>query len=148
MKRSLIAVAAVFILWEVLDFILHNQILMSTYEETASLWRPMEEMMSKMWIMHMVVLVSAAVFVYIYVRFFAEKNMGSAIKYGIVYGIATGMGMGYGMYTVMPIPYTLAVGWFWVPWWNRPWRELCSVPSPKMRWTEPKRRLDPEIPAL
>ncbi len=113
MKRSLIAVAAVFILWEVLDFILHNQILMSTYEETASLWRPMEEMMSKMWIMHMVVLVSAAVFVYIYVRFFAEKNMGSAIKYGIVYGIATGMGMGYGMYTVMPIPYTLAVGWFW-----------------------------------
>ena len=113
MKKSLIAVAAVFILWEVLDFILHQQILMSTYEETASLWRPMEEMMSKMWIMHMVVLISAAVFVYIYVRFFAEKNMGSAVKYGIVYGIAVGMGMGYGTYTVMPIPYTLAMGRFW-----------------------------------
>ena len=113
MKKSLIAVAAVFILWEVLDFILHQHILMSTYEATASLWRPMEEMMSKMWIMHLVVLVSATVFVYIYVRFFSEKNMGSALKYGVVYGIATGMSMGYGMYTVMPIPYALAMGWFW-----------------------------------
>ena len=113
MKRSLIAVAAIFVLWTILDFILHNQILMSTYEATPSLWRPMEEMMGKMWIMHLTVLVSALVFVYIYARFFAEKQMSSAVKYGIVYGISVGMSMGYGTYTVMPIPYVLAAGWFW-----------------------------------
>ena len=113
MKRSLIAVAAIFVLWTILDYILHNHILMSTYEATPSLWRPMEEMMGKMWIMHLTVLVSALVFVYIYARFFAEKQMNSAVKYGIVYGISVGMGMGYGIYTVMPIPYVLASGWFW-----------------------------------
>jgi len=94
MKRSLIAAAAIFVLWTILDFILDNQILMSTYEATPSLWRPMEEMMDKMWIMHLTVLVSALVFVYIYSRFFAEKQMRSAVKYGIVYGISVGMGMG------------------------------------------------------
>lgn len=34
------------------------------------------------------------------------------MKYGFLYGIAVGVGMGYGTYSVMPIPYFMALTWF------------------------------------
>ena len=33
-------------------------------------------------------------------------------KLGLLYGISVGVGMGYGLYSVMPIPYILALVWF------------------------------------
>ena len=110
MKKPLIAVVAVFVAWSVLDFVLHQLILGSTYQETAALWRPMAEM--KMGLMYLVVLISATCFVYIYSQFIAEKSVGTGIRYGLVFGIVTGISMGYGTYSVMPIPYILALSWF------------------------------------
>ena len=43
-KRIVLAVIAVFVLWQVLDFVIHGLILMKTYQATASLWRPRPEM--------------------------------------------------------------------------------------------------------
>jgi hypothetical protein len=110
MKRTILAVVAVFVAWSVLDFILHGMILRSTYEATASLWRPMEEF--KWGLNYVVVLISAACFVFIYDRLIAERSMNTALLYGLVFGIGAGVSMGYGSYTVMPIPYYLALAWF------------------------------------
>jgi hypothetical protein len=43
-KRFVLAAFAVFMAWSVLDFLIHGLPLQSTYEATASLWRPMGEM--------------------------------------------------------------------------------------------------------
>jgi hypothetical protein len=110
MKKIVLAVIAVFVSWQILDFLIHNVILMSTYEATASLWRPMEEMM--MGLMMFVSLVSAACFVLIYAWFFKEKNMMAGMKYGLIFGIGAGISMGYGTYSVQPIMYYTALGWF------------------------------------
>jgi len=110
MKRTILAVVAVFVAWSVLDFILHGMILRSTYEATASLWRPMEEFK---WVLnYIVVLISAACFVIIYARMITERGMNTALLYGLVFGIGAGVSMGYGSYSVMPIPYHLALAWF------------------------------------
>jgi hypothetical protein len=34
------------------------------------------------------------------------------LTYGLLYGIAVGVGMGYGSYSMMPIPYSMALTWF------------------------------------
>ena len=43
-KKLLIGTVAVFITWEILDFVIHNLILMDSYAATAHLWRPEGEM--------------------------------------------------------------------------------------------------------
>jgi hypothetical protein len=110
MKRILFSIAAVFVVWSILDFVIHGLILQSTYEATARLWRPMTEM--KMWLIYVAVLVNAVAFVCIYAGFFAEKNVRRGLIYGFLYGLGTGFSMGFGTYSFMPIPIFLAVVWF------------------------------------
>jgi hypothetical protein len=110
MKRTILAVLAVFVTWSVLDFIIHGLILGSTYAATPALWRPMAEM--KTGLMYVTVLVAAAAFVFIYARFITNKGVKTAVLYGLVYGIGAGVPMGYGSYSVMPIPYVMAFVWF------------------------------------
>jgi hypothetical protein len=108
-KRAILALVAVFIVWAILDFIIHGVFLQSTYEATASLWRPMDEM--KIGLMYFVTLLFTACFVAIYGWLVSQKSIGSGIKYGALFGLAIGISAGLGMYTVMPIPLTLAWSW-------------------------------------
>jgi Amt family ammonium transporter len=55
-KRIAFGIVAVFVAWQVMDFVLHGLILGSTYQATAPLWRPMAEM--KMGLMRVVGLVA------------------------------------------------------------------------------------------
>lgn len=109
-KRLLLAILAVFVAWQVLDFVIHGLMLMKTYEATAQLWRPMEEM--KMGLMRLVGLVGATVFVVIYAAMIRPKSVGAGVIYGTLFGLGTGFSMGFGTYAVMPIPFPLAMTWF------------------------------------
>ena len=109
-KQSLLAVTAIFISWSILDFIIHGILLQSTYEATAELWRPMEEM--KMSLMYVVTLLFAACFVTIYGLLVTQKSLASGIIFGVLFGLATGISMGFGSYSYMPIPLELAWSWF------------------------------------
>ena len=109
-QRMLLAIVAVFTTWQVLDMVIHRLILMKTYEATASLWRPMPEM--KMGLMLVVGLVATVVFVALYATMVRPKSVAAGLIYGILYGQGAGFAMGFGTYCVMPIPVTLAFGWF------------------------------------
>ena len=111
LKRYFLAVVGLFIIWSLLDFVIHGLILADSYKATAEMWRPMDEM--KMALMYSVTLVYAVVFVCIYAGYFTEKNMATGLKYGLLFGLAGGISMGYGSYSVMPIPYNMAHTWFW-----------------------------------
>ena len=109
-KRLLLTVVAVFIAWSILDFVIHGLLLQATYEATAELWRPMEEM--NMSLMYLVTLVFTASFVLIYGLLITPKSLASGVKFGVLFGLATGVSMGFGSYTYMPIPLSLAWAWF------------------------------------
>ena len=109
-KKILMATVSVFVLWSVLDFLIHGVLLRTAYEATASLWRPMAQM--KMGLMYVTVLIASFMFVLIYSRFITPKTPASGCKFGLLYGIGVGVGMGYGTYSVMPIPYSMALAWF------------------------------------
>lgn len=110
MKKYLLASLAVFITWAILDFIIHGVILGGVYEATASLWRPMEEM--NMGLMYLVTALVALAFTAIYVYQVKGNSASEGAKYGLLFGLATGISMGFGSYLYMPIPYSLAWGWF------------------------------------
>lgn len=109
-KKWIYAVIAVFLSWMVLDFVIHGVILKSSYESTASLWRPNEEM--KCGLMFTVVFISAALFVTLYHKLVSPKSVKHGLLCGVLLGLTHGIGMGYGTYAVMPIPYTMALTWF------------------------------------
>ena len=108
MKRILMATVAIFITWSIMDFVIHGILLKPTYDATASLWRPMEEM--NMPLMYLVILIFTACFVLIY-QMIERKSLATGIKYGLLFGIAAGVSMGLGSYSYMPIPMSLAWGW-------------------------------------
>ncbi len=97
LKRTLLAVIVIFITWSILDFVIHGILLRATYEATANLWRPMEEM--NMPLMYVVTLVYTACFVLIYAVFISRKSISTGIKYGGLFGLAAGISMGFGSYT-------------------------------------------------
>ena len=109
-KRAILAVLMVYVVWSVLDFLIHGVMLSSLYQETAELWRPQDEM--KMGLMRIVVLMASICFVAVYALFFEKKTVGTGLKYGVLYGVGVGVGMGYGTYSVMPLPYEMALIWF------------------------------------
>ena len=109
-KKTLLSGLAVFVLWSLLDFVIHGMILKSTYASTTSLWRPMAEM--KIGLMYVTVFIAAMVFASLYGWFVGNKSLRTGLKFGLLYGIGFGVGMGYGSYAVMPIPYSMALTWF------------------------------------
>jgi len=109
-KRAILAGAVVFLAWSVLDFLLHRLLLRSTYEASAELWRPMQQMsVPLIWF---VTMVPIACFVLIYQLLIGQKSLATGIRFGALYGLTTGIAAGFGTYIHMPIPLTLAWGWF------------------------------------
>ena len=110
MKRIILAVIAIIVAWAAMDYVIHGVILSSAYEQTAELWRPMEEM--KMGLMYLVMALVAISFVLIYARLISKKSLKKATLYGALFGIGYGVSMGYGSYSYMPITYGIAFTWF------------------------------------
>ena len=109
-KRFVLAVITVFVVWSVLDFVIHGIILQSTYQATAQLWRPMGEM--KMGLMYLFKLVAAGCFVGIYALFVQPKTFSKGLGYGLIFGLGGGISMGLGTYSVMPVPLHLCLVWY------------------------------------
>ncbi len=109
LKGVILAIIAVFIAWSALDFLIHGMLLKETYEATAHLWRPMQEM--NMTLMHGVTLSVAICFVLIYQACVTQKSICIGVKLGVLFGLAAGI-MAASAYAYMPIPVSLAIHWF------------------------------------
>lgn len=108
-KNTIVSIIAVFVAWTAIDFYVHGFYLSKTYEATASLWRPHDEMKQ----LHMFGsrFIVAAAFVLIYAMLIGNKGFVKALAYGLLSGIASGTGMGLGTFSYMPISEFLATSW-------------------------------------
>ena len=110
-KKFILASIVVFIVYEILNYVIHSFILGNAYMATASLWRPMEEMNSMMWIMWLGDLVKAFVFVYIFTKGIEGKGWAEGLRYGFWIGLYVSIGMAFGTYATSPIPFSIAIQW-------------------------------------
>jgi Na+/H+ antiporter NhaA len=109
-RQTLIATVVVFILWSIIDFLVHGMLLQASYQATSHLWRPEDQ--AHMWLMSAVTLIFSFCVVSIYSYFIAPKSLRSGTQYGLLLGIGVGCLTGLGTYSYMPIPMELASSWF------------------------------------
>ncbi len=108
-KRFLLAALAVFVSFQVLDYVIHMLILSPDYEAVASVWRA--DMMDIFWIMYITGAVMSLLFVYIFTKGYQGKGVMEGVRYGLVIGIFM-MAIGaINQYVIYPIPFILAVKW-------------------------------------
>jgi hypothetical protein len=100
-KQMIWAFLAIFVSWLVLDFLLHRLLLRSTYDATANLWRPMDQL--NLPLVYFVMLVLILSFELIYGFLIDNKSLGSGIKFGALFGLAISISSGFGTYIHMPI---------------------------------------------
>ena len=109
-KKFWLGFIAVFVTAEILSFLVDGFLLKADYEATAHLWRP--DMMSFMWVYHVLMLVGAFFFTLIFSKGYEGKGIMEGVRYGLYIGIWMSMGMAYGTYAMIAIPYSLALKWF------------------------------------
>ena len=109
--RFLLSIIIGFIFVFGFDYLVHENLLMDLYEQTASLWRPVESMEEFFPLMIARTLLLVAIPGYIYTRNHEGKGIGEGIRFGVIIGLFVGIGWA-GMIAYMPIPVTLAGAWF------------------------------------
>ena len=114
MTRSLIAAVGVLVAWMLLDVIAHRVFLAPLYETTASLWRPFDQM--NVVLIYTVTGVLIGIFIGIYSLLVRPKSLRAGLVLGAFVGLALGISSGFGTFVHMPIPLSLAWGWFIAGW--------------------------------
>lgn len=114
MKRPLGAGLAILAAWTVIDALLHRLFLAPMYEASASLWRPLDQL--NIALVYTVTFVLIGVFVGVYCLLVRPKSLGTGLAMGAFVGLALGIASGFGTFIHMPIPLSLAWGWFLGGW--------------------------------
>ena len=109
-KKLWLGFVAVFVTTEILNFLVNGLILGSTFQSLQNIFR--QDMMSKMWIYHVIMVVGSFFFVFIFSKGYEGKGIGEGVRYGLYIGIWMSIGMSYGTYAMIAIPYSLALQWF------------------------------------
>jgi len=113
-KNFWVTSGVIFFLFVVLDYFLHGVLLAGLYEQTASLWRPLEELQRLSWIMWVTDAVEAILFVWLFSKGL-EANKPypvQGLRFGLALGILFSFPIGFGMYAISPVPFALGFGWF------------------------------------
>jgi hypothetical protein len=111
-KKFWIAFIVVFIMWNVLDFLIHGVLLASTYmaEDVMKVMRP--DMMSKMWIFYVVSFIQSFFLALIYSKWQKGKGIAEGVQFGVYSGLLMATPMAYSSYAMYPLPYGLVLQWF------------------------------------
>lgn len=110
-KRFVLACVGVYVVYQVLGFMINSFILGDTYLALASVWRPEAEMMSKMWILFLTSAVWTVLFCYIFTRGYENKGVMEGVRYGLMIGLFIGIPYSYESYAIYPITIGLAHAW-------------------------------------
>lgn len=114
MTRPLLAAVAVLVAWMLLDLIAHRLVLAPIYEATAGVWRPFDQM--NVVLIYVVTVVLVGIVIGIYSLLVRPKSLRAGLLLGALVGLALGISSGFGTFVHMPIPLSLAWGWFIAGW--------------------------------
>jgi len=110
-KRLILAILTGWVVICATDFLIHHLWLGPVYEATKSIWRPEEEMHTRICWMFFAQFLIVATFVIVWAKGFAGGSMGTAVTFGLLMG-AFQQTWAMILFVVLPIPGELAVKWF------------------------------------
>jgi hypothetical protein len=108
-KKMWLGFIVVFIVFEILDYLLYTVILGSTMAEVKVFRADMQRLW---WVYPVITLIGSFFFSFIFSKGYEGKGIAEGIRYGTYIGIWMSVGMAYGTYAMIDIPYKLALQWF------------------------------------
>ena len=111
-KTFWIGYVAVFVLAQVLSFLVHGVWLMPTYEALAAVFRPQAELNGMMWMMTLGSVFTLFIFCYIFTKGYEGKGVGEGLRYGLLMGLFLSIPTAVDQFVVYPLTMNLAVMWF------------------------------------
>ena len=108
-KKVWLGALAVFIVLEILDIIVNGVILKTAWNGVQGI-RP--DMTSKMWMFHVIDVVTAFFFAFIFSKGFEKKGITEGIRYGFYIGVWMSVGMVLGTDGMIRLGHSLAIQWF------------------------------------
>lgn len=115
MKKKIVTASVVVLaLFLVMDYVLHGILLRGLYAETAHLWRAPEALGHLAWIIWVVDALMAVLMSWLFAKGWetGKSWLGQGIRFGLVVGLLFSLPMGFSMYAMMPVPFSLGLGWF------------------------------------
>lgn len=110
-KRFWMALAACYVVGQVLGFVINTVLLADLYKSLAHVWRPEAEMNAKMWIFFITSFIAIFLFAYIFTRGYENKGVMEGVRYGALMGAFVSFPMAYDSFVVYPITYNLTLSW-------------------------------------
>ncbi|MGH8196439.1 MAG: hypothetical protein ACREQ8_18895 [Woeseiaceae bacterium] len=111
-KTFWIGFIVVYIVWQLIGFVVHGIMLEDTYANMWQVFRPEGEMNSMMWMMFLSSALYLLLFCYIFTKGYEGKGVGEGLRYGLLMGLFMAIPMSIDQYVVYPVPSNLAVIWF------------------------------------
>jgi hypothetical protein len=113
-KRVAITGLVVFIVFFILEMLVHGVWLQDLYHQTSGIWRPEADMNKMMWLMFIGQAIFAFAFTLIYACGFDPKKarLGQGLRYGLLMALLIAPNLSLCWYVILPIPQILATYWF------------------------------------
>jgi hypothetical protein len=102
----------VWVLGQVISFLVHGMWLADTYLAMGDVFRPEVEMNSMMWMMMVGSVLYMFLFCYIFTRGYEGKGIGEGVRYGLLMGLFLSIPSAVDQFVVYPLTANLAVIWF------------------------------------
>ena len=111
-KTFWIGFIIVYIVWQVIGFVVHGIMLADTYANMWQVLRPASEIDSLMWVMFVSSALYLLLFCYIFTKGYEGKGVGEGLRFGLLMGLFMSIPMAMDQFAVYPISTNIAVIWF------------------------------------
>ena len=111
-RKVLLAVVVNYIFLAVSNYLINAIWLLPVYRQHAEAFRPLDELVGKMWVMWLAQLLFAFLFVYIYTRGVEEKPwVWQGLRYAVLMALLVVAPSALAQHVVYRVPYSLAIEW-------------------------------------
>ncbi len=110
-KTFWIGFVVVYLVMQVLGYVIHEVMMGDTYEKLAAIFRPEAEMQSMMWIMMASSALMMLMFCYIFTRGHEGKGIAEGVRYGVFIGLLMAGPIAIDPHVIFPVPGNVAMIW-------------------------------------
>ena len=112
-RRRLAAGMVLGIVFIALEFLVHHVLLKGAYQETASLWRPKDEIKNIFGFLIGAEFLFGVLFGIVYAQGYEPRRgpLGQGFRYGLIMGLMLAPLHSFVWYVILPVPTSLCVQW-------------------------------------
>ena len=110
-KTFWIGFIVVYVVWQIVGFLVHGIMLGDTYRALWGVFRPEMEMNSMMWMMFVSSALYLLLFCYIFTKGYEAKGIAEGLRFGLLMGLFMSIPMAIDQYVIYPLPANLSAIW-------------------------------------